>query len=503
MLGFFAALALSTGTPQIASMTPADCLSLTDKLDRSQFSTVESSTIDTKGDMPAYCRVKGTIKPSIGFEMRLPLSGWNGNFYQAGCGGYCGEMTPNTPGYANGIVESVKRGYASIHTDSGHPGATQAYSAWAVGDRQAVELYAHRWVPLAHAAGTSITKSFYGRDAKYRYFVGCSNGGRIGLKAAQLYPTLFNGIIVGCPVVELTQAGGAFGAWKLTTNRDAEAPILSTDFVRKLPFLIKAINAQCDHLDGKVDGLIARPSACKINYAAIASCPSGVTGATSAPDCLTTEEKQVVRQWHEGPKDSKGRKLFGGMPIGSEDYWKVWYLQDPSKAVGTQLADGFTRHIASDPKFPGFSANNFNFDSDPARLKRDFAFLDATDADLTDFRAAGGKMIMWHGMADALVIPSQSVDYYERVSRRMGGAAKVQRFFRFFLAPGLGHCWEIPSRNAPEEFDPLAAIEDWVERDRAPDQILATPSKRQGQSLSITNIRYRPYPLQPIIGETK
>lgn len=503
MLGFFAALALTTGTPQVASMTQADCLSLADRLDRDLVSKVETATVEAAADMPAYCRVKGTIKPSIGFEMRLPLSGWNGNFYQAGCGGYCGAMTPNTPGYANGIVESVKRGYASIHTDSGHPGATQADSAWAVGDRQAVELYAHRWVPLAHAAGTSITKSFYGRDAKYRYFVGCSNGGRIGLKAAQLYPTLFNGIIVGCPAVELTQAGGAFGAWKLTTNRDAVAPILNTNFVRKLPFLIKAINAQCDQLDGAVDGLIARPSACKIDYTKIASCPLGDKGAASASDCLTNEEKQVVRQWHEGPKDSKGRKLFGGMPIGGEDYWKVWYLQDPSKAVGTQLADGFTRHIASDPKFPGFSASNFNFDRDPARLKRDFAFLDATNADLSAFRAAGGKMIMWHGMADALVVPSQTVDYYDRVSKRMGGTKKVQNFFRFFLAPGLGHCWEIPSANAPEEFDPLTAIADWAERGKAPEYIVATPSKRQGNSLSITQIQYRPYPLQPLVGLKK
>lgn len=503
MLGTFSALLLSASVSPTVALAPTDCTSLVQKLDNSLIVGAEAVAVEAKDDMPAYCRVKGTIKPSIGFEMRLPLQGWNGNFYQAGCGGYCGQLTPNTPGYANGIVESVKRGYASIHTDSGHPGATQSESAWAVGNRQALELYAHGWVPLAHAAGISIVKSFYGHDARYRYFVGCSNGGRIGLKAAQLYPTLFNGIIVGCPAVELTQAGGAFGAWKMVTNRDAQAPVLSMSFVRKLPYLTKAINAQCDHLDGKTDGLIARPSACKINYAKIATCPSGASGVDSAPDCLTSAEMRVVRQWHEGPKDSKGRKLFGGMPIGGEDYWKVWYLQHPSKAVGTQLADGFTRHIVSHPNHPGFAASNFDFDRDPPRLKRDFAFLDATNSDLSAFRAAGGKMIMWHGMADTLVVPSQSVDYYDRVVKRMGGAKNVQKFFRFFLAPGLGHCWEIPSANAPEEFDPLTSIEDWVERGKAPEQILATPSKRQGDRLSITEIRYRPYPLQPAVGVKK
>lgn len=497
MLTLFGSIALATAAPAASG----SCQSLAGQLDPATFVAVTSEVVDAAGDMPAYCRVKGTIKPTIGFEMRLPLSGWNGNYYQAGCGGFCGQLTPNTPGYANGIVESVKRGYASMHTDSGHPGVTQADSAWAVGNRQALELYAHRWIPLAHAAGLAITRSFYGRDPKYRYKVGCSNGGRTGLMAAQLYPTLFDGIIIGCPGVDMVMMGSAFGAWKLKTNRDDSAPILTKDFIRKLPYLIRAVEAQCDKLDGVVDGLIARPLACKPDYSKIKTCAKGEAGAASPSDCLTAQEKQVVRQWHGGPKDSKGRKLFGGMPVGSEDYWKAWYLRPQSEAVGTQLADGFTRHIVSDPKYPDFSASNFNFDTDPARLNRDFSFLNANNVDLSAFKAAGGKIIMWHGMADALVVPTQTVDYYDRVLKSMGGASKVQPFFRFFMAPGLGHCWEIPSRNAPEDFDPLAAIEDWVERGKAPDEILATPSKRQGNSLSITEIRYRPYPLQPLVGK--
>ena len=498
MLSVLAALVLTPATPTV----PADhCQSLAGRLDPAIFSEVATATVDAKADMPAYCRVKGSIKPSIDFEMRLPLSGWNGNFYQSGCGGYCGQLTTETPGYANGIVESVKRGYAAIHTDSGHPAASQGDSAWALGNPAAVALYAHGWIPLSQAAGIAVARTFYGRAPQYRYLVGCSNGGRIGLMAAQRYPDLFNGIIVGCPAVDLTNSGGAFGAWKLTTNRDVGAPILNKEFVRKLPFLIEAINAQCDRLDGAADGLIARPSACKIDYAKIGTCPARTGTATSPDNCLTADEKRVVQLWHQGPRDSKGRKLFGGMPLGGEDYWKVWYLRPASEAVGTQLADGFTRHIVSDPKLPEFSASTFNFDTDPARLNRDFGFLNANNPNLSAFRKAGGKLIMWHGMADPLVVPSQSVEYYDRVLKQMGGTAKVQQFFRFFLAPGLGHCWEIPSRNAPEAFDPLTAIEDWVERGKAPDQIVASPSERRGESLSITEIRYRPYPLQPDVGK--
>jgi feruloyl esterase len=110
---------------------------------------------------------------------------------------------------------------------------------------------------------------------------------------------------------------------------------------------------------------------------------------------------------------------------------------------------------------------------------------------------------MWHGLADPLVVPSQTVDYYNRVLKRMGGKKKVQQFFRYFEAPGLGHCWEIPSAWAPEEFDPLAAIEAWVERGEAPEEIVARPSARQGDALRVTEVRYRPYPLEPIVGRPK
>lgn len=496
MFGILSALSLAATAP---SAQPAvlreTCPSLATRLDSATIADAQSRIVEAQGAMPAYCRITGTIRPTIRFDMRLPLGGWNGNFYVSGCGGFCGAMTPETPGFANGIAEPVRRGYAAIHTDSGHPGASQGDSSWAPGNREALELYAHRWLPLAHAAGLGMVRSFYGQEARYRYFVGCSNGGRMALIAAQRYPNLFHGIISGCPAVDLVNAGGAFGAWKLKTNNDAQAPVLSPAFNRKLPSLIAAVNAQCDARDGAADGLIARPFACRINLAKLPTCADGADGDT----CFTGEEKRVIGLWYQGPVDSKGRRLFHGMPIGSEQYWKIWYLQDPSKAVGTQLADGFTRNIVHDPRYPGFSAETFDFDRDPGRLLRDFGFLNPTDPDLSAFRKAGGKLLMWHGQADPLVVPQQSVAYYQQVQRKMGGATRVQQFFRFFLAPGLGHCWEAPSASAPEEFDPMSAIADWVEHGKAPDRIIARPSARQGNGLPIAEVRYRPYPLQPVV----
>lgn len=152
MLSLLSALSLAATSP---STQPANlrqtCPSLADQLDRGSIATAQSSIVEAKGAMPAYCRVTGTIRPTIRFEMRLPLGGWNGNYYVSGCGGYCGTLTTETPGFANGIVEPVKRGYAAIHTDSGHPGTSQGDSAWAPGNREALELYAHRWLPRGWA----------------------------------------------------------------------------------------------------------------------------------------------------------------------------------------------------------------------------------------------------------------------------------------------------------------------------------------------------------------
>ena len=497
MLALVGAMSLAAAQPAAAEQGLRDaCLTLADRLDQDSIALAESSLVEAQADMPAYCRVRGTIRPTIGFEMRLPVSNWNGNYYVSGCGGYCGILTTETPGWSNGIVESVKRGYAAIHTDSGHSGKSQGDAAWAQGDRAALELYAHRWLPLTHKAGLDLVRIFYGREARYRYFVGCSNGGRMALVAAQRYPKLFHGIIGGCPALDLTNAGGAFGAWKLKTNQDAEQPVLGAAFNRKLPLLIAEIKAQCDGRDGAVDGVIARPDACRFNSARLPKCTPGAASAGS-DRCFTRDELRVIGQWHQGPVNSKGQRLFGGMPIGSEQYWRIWYLQDPSKAVGTQLADGFTRQIVFDPRHPNFSASSFDFDRDPARLGQDFAMLNADNPDLSAFQAAGGKLILWHGMADPLVVPTQSTDYYRQVLKHMGGAARVQRFFRLFLAPGLGHCWEAPSASAPEDFDPMTAITDWVEHGRAPQEIVARPSVRQGASLPVSEVRYRPYPLPP------
>jgi feruloyl esterase len=53
----------------------------------------------------------------------------------------------------------------------------------------------------------------------------------------------------------------------------------------------------------------------------------------------------------------------------------------------------------------------------------------------------------------------------------MGGAAKTSNNIRLFLEPGMGHCG---GGEGPNVFDKVGALEQWVEKDKAPDVMVAS-----------------------------
>ena len=91
--------------------------------------------------------------------------------------------------------------------------------------------------------------------------------------------------------------------------------------------------------------------------------------------------------------------------------------------------EGLSPFFPSDvPLFPGtyywvFGNNwdyrDFDFDHDQAEVDRQKGFLNALDTDLTPFASHGGKLIMFHGFADALISPQMTIDYYLLVQRAL------------------------------------------------------------------------------------
>ena len=417
--------------------------------------------------LPAFCQITGKITPNIGFEARYPLIDWNGKFFQAGCGGFCGVVDANRETHSNAINHALRRGYAAITTDGGHEGAHIGDPKWAKDNPAAEKVYAEDVLPFTLKAGHQLIDVFYGQTPEYSYFSGCSNGGRMGAIAAQRFPDLFDGIIFGCPVLNLSLNGGVFGSWVLQANSYGQGGrILDHNFHAKLPLLEANAYAQCDAADGSEDGVIAEPFACQVSLDPIPTCE-----ANNLDSCLTADEKSVVRKWYDGPVDRTGKALFYGMPAGSERYWGFWYLGNETfPGAGTLLADGYGAYLGFPEDPDNFSALDFNFDTDVAGLAEQGRLFDSIDPDLSAFQAAGGKMIMWHGMADPLVLPQQSPAYYETVQAEMGADSDISSFFRLFMAPGIGHCWELPAA-LPDQMSMLEALESWVERGTPPDAI--------------------------------
>ena len=62
---------------------------------------------------------------------------------------------------------------------------------------------------------------------------------------------------------------------------------------------------------------------------------------------------------------------------------------------------------------------------------------------------------------------------YEGVVKAMGGLTPTRDFYRFFTAPGMGHCAGGPG---PNQFDALGALEQWVEKGVAPEKLTASHS---------------------------
>ena len=453
-----------------------------------------SAVVADREDLPAFCQVQGTIDPNVGFEARFPLADWNGKFYQSGCGGFCGMVLPDKLGFSNTINEALKRGFAAITTNGGHEGSI-GDASWAQDNPEAVEIYGHRVIPLTHHAGTAMTAAFYGKHPSREYFGGCSNGGRLAAMAAQRYPDLFDGILGGCGVLELGQSGGIYGSWMLQANTDENGQRLLTraNFADRIPLLEQAVLEQCDAVDGNTDGLISMPRECNVDVDLLPACDEG------SDACFTEIEKRVLRAWYQGPRTSSGKQLKNGVPPGGERYLGFWFLDpDDGVAVGNQLGGGFAKYLGFEGGTPDdYTALDFDFDVDPQRLGHNSPVLDALDPDLGAFRDAGGKYLMWHGWGDALVLPDQSLAYYESVAATMGGYDAVQPFFRLFLIPGSGHCWEM-SAGIPDRFDPITVLDEWVETGMAPESIRARLPGSDGASSGEELVLY-PHPASAMI----
>ena len=446
-----------------------------------------------------HCLVKGQMFKrkgidgqdyAIGFEMRLPLD-WNGRFFHQVNGGIDGVVQP-AYGPNTNSASALAQGFAVISSDAGHTGrqnpkfgeeptARTDYGYGAVG----------KLTPMAK----SLITFAYGKGPDRSYIGGCSNGGRHTMVAASRYGDQYDGYLVGAPGYRLPNAAlaqlWAAPKWNELATPDATVnhPFAPTI---KLPDLGTALNEaerqtvanavldKCDVLDGARDGMVQDVRACQATFDLqrdVATC-SGYGMGSRHGQCLTQPQKDLLAQVFTGPKTPSGQLIYSSFlwdtGIASPN-WASW------KFVNSQALDPAAGNIFMSParSIAGLSS----IDLDEA-YKAIFAtaapFTESADAvvtppgkenptNLASLRARGAKMLMYHGVSDAIFSATDTVAWWDRLNQAQGGRAAD--FARYFPVPGMAHCSGGPSTD---RFDGLSALVKWVEQGEAPAQLLAS-----------------------------
>lgn len=455
-----------------AAAEAGDCAALRDVVfDAGQ---VESAREIAAADgLPAFCEVRATARPAISILVHLPLETWNGKYYQAGCGGFCGILgrADASGGWINAMRPGLERGYATATSDSGHHGLSVVDASWADHNPNGERDWGWRSIGETHRVAQVMINAFYKGESSQAIFQGCSTGGRMAQMAALKYPEMFQGIIAGAPAMDYTGLVATAASWVTQANTGADGEqILKSG---KEALIGAEVMAQCDDLDGAKDGLIADPRACKTDLSKLAC------GAEGGNDCLVPEELEVVAKWRQGPVNKAGEQLYpGGIPEGSEPFWQLWLTGNGQGRPGLVplFAKGFGAYMAfADDPGANWTPMDFDFENDPARLSTMAQVYNADSPDLSAFRAAGGKMIVYHGWADAIVTPFKTVEWYGDAAEAAGGEDALQENVALFMIPGLDHCGILPGPGgiSAAGLDPMTPLETWINGGEAPASILA------------------------------
>ncbi len=412
-------------------------------------------------NLPTFCRVSATLKPSIDSEIKIEVwlpgsngdANWNGSLESVGNGAWAGTI-----GYA-AMATALAAGYATASTDTGHTGNNVNFI---VDHPEEVIDFAYRAVHEMTVPAKNIAQNYYGQAPKHSYFNGCSTGGRQALEEAQKYPGDYDGIIAGDPDLNASRVHEAqlYAGFVAHSSDAAYIP------PAKYAALHAAALEACDALDGVKDGVIEDPQKCHFDPGVLAC-----KGA-DAPTCLTAAQVDTAKKTYAGTH--AGKSALWGLEPGSEAGWAS--LSGP-QPLGIAL-DTYQYLVYKDPKWDYHKLDPAK--DVPAADQALGASMNASDPDLRPFfshgekLSHGGKLLMYHGWADPGIPPMFSVEYYKNVQAKVG-QKKAADEIRLFMVPGMGHCG---GGDGPSTFNAMAALSQWVEQGKAPEQIPASHSTR-------------------------
>lgn len=460
-----------------------------------------------------------STSPGIGMEIWLPTTAnWNNRIRVKGGGGWAGGTHAVATSVASAGISTTSaagvamtEGAVSASTDTGHAGGSGSFAMNPDGTINTVlwRDFSERGIHEMAVKTKALAKAYYGRDARYTYWDGFSTGGRQGHKEAQANPADFDGILAGAPAFNWTKFITGELYPQIVFQRDLAGVNLTTG---QLNLMSNGAIDACGTVGGVKLGYIPDPAQCTydprkdVAVLCAGQAGVGVTGASASTDCVNLAQATAMNKiWYGQTSDgsvpdpaadngyqatlASGQKWYGltrgtsmlglaganPFPISSD--MVALELQNPRIATPTFL--NATGNGADGWKSLSY-AELSNASDRGVALQPQFGDINSDNPDLSAFRARGGKMIMYHGLADTLIPSQGSVNYYNRVANQMGGIQAIQGFYRFYLVPGMAHGFGNGTSN-PNANPPLPTLEqlytaltDWVEKGTAPAALTAT-----------------------------
>lgn len=487
----------------------------------SRVATVTAATVETidtpNGPAKPYCRILGQIAPTtaaaapILFQVNLP-SEWNDRSLMMGGGGFNGVLI-NGLGRARDQLDSdpapLGRGYVTFGTDSGHVlrGIDDPEPARFALNDEMFRNFAFEAYKKVSDVAAALIQSYYGKPARFRYFLGGSEGGREALTMAQRYPESFDGIVAVVPVISWT---GLFHSFYAFGPPQYDGGALSP---AKIQLVAKAVNATCDKLDGIEDGVVSNYLACP-GQAPLEKlrCPDGTDQGDT---CLSDRQLATLHAAYgtialpfalpNGVTSYPGRLFGGEIEPGLDSGLSRWLSTGaaPTMAItdarGVLYGSNYARFvIARDPAFDPRAYDPKKFVD---RVKAVSEMMDSINPDLSAFYKHGGKLIIRENTGDLAQSPVAGMRYYESVVARMGHDA-AEKFIRLYVSPASAHSGLAASLTTgvpvPTEHDLLVDIDRWVSTGAAPSDVLT--QVRLGPAPAFDLEASRPmcrYPLYP------
>jgi feruloyl esterase len=440
----------------------------------------------------SVCRIVAVVSTQpgeqVGIEVWLPLAGWNGRFQGLGSGGFGGSIDYPSLALSSGGE------YAAANTDTGHTGGTIGSIGqplpWA---QNPVTLrdWGHTSIHLMTDSARTITKLFYGKDAAYRYYEGCSTGGAEAMEEAEFYPDDYNGIHAGSPGMDYSHLMESF-LWGGLLPAKNSAATLDT---AALTLLNNAVLQACGGSAALTAGYLLDPRECNFQPNQL-KCQGGQAAGT----CLAAPQVTEAERLYSPVRNPRTLlELYPGFARGSESQWSL---------IQGALVPYFAQPLLANTVFnnPNWNWTTFDFDKDAALVDRVLSpVINATNPDLSRFQAQGGKLLMTQGWADALNAQTLPIEYFNNVLITEDSLDRVLNFYRLFMAPGMSHCGGGPGPNTiggsvppvalTRERDTTEALRAWVEHGIAPDYLISTKYLNDTPPAIEREIRLCPYPM--------